>query len=57
MADSSVIEWIEATWNPTTGGSKISTGCKNCYAETLSKRLKAMGIAKYENNLVHRARR
>ena len=50
MADGSSIEWTEATWNPTTGCTKISQGCKNCYAVTLSKRLKAMGIKKYENN-------
>ena len=50
MANNSTIEWTEATWNPTTGCTKISPGCKNCYAETLSKRLKAMGIKKYKND-------
>jgi len=45
----SKIEWTEMTWNPTTGCSKISRGCKNCYAETLSKRLQAMGNRKYQN--------
>ena len=50
MANLSAIEWTEATWNPTTGCTKISNGCKNCYAATLSKRLKAMGIKKYKNN-------
>lgn len=50
MANSSAIEWTEATWNPTTGCTKISHGCTNCYAATLSKRLKAMGIKKYKNN-------
>ena len=50
MANGSSIEWTEATWNPTTGCTKISQGCKNCYAATLSKRLKAMGIKKYQNN-------
>lgn len=45
----SKIEWTEMTWNPTTGCSKISRGCKNCYAETLSKRLQAMGNQKYQN--------
>lgn len=50
MATNSSIEWTEATWNPTTGCSKISPGCKNCYAEKLSKRLKAMGLKKYKNN-------
>jgi protein gp37 len=45
----SKIEWTDITWNPTTGCTKISPGCENCYAERLSKRLKAMGIAKYQN--------
>jgi len=49
MAQSS-IEWTEMTWNPTTGCDKISAGCKFCYAETMSKRLKAMGQEKYKNN-------
>ena len=43
------IEWTETTWNPTTGCSKISSGCKNCYAERLAKRLKSMCIEKYSN--------
>jgi len=47
MAQSS-IEWTEMTWNPTTGCTKISAGCKFCYAEVMSKRLKAMGIPKYK---------
>lgn len=42
------IEWTEATWNPTTGCDKVSPGCDNCYALTLSKRLKAMGAEKYQ---------
>jgi len=46
MAQSS-IEWTEMTWNPTTGCTKISTGCKFCYAEIMSRRLKAMGVEKY----------
>lgn len=46
MAKSS-IEWTEMTWNPVTGCTKISEGCKNCYAETFSHRLKAMGVKKY----------
>jgi protein gp37 len=46
----SSIEWTEMTWNPTTGCSKISTGCKFCYAEIMSKRLKAMGVEKYKDN-------
>ncbi|UYZ62035.1 DUF5131 family protein [Hymenobacter weizhouensis] len=48
MAQSS-IEWTEMTWNPTTGCDKISAGCKFCYAEVLTKRLNAMGQAKYAN--------
>ncbi|KAF6247511.1 hypothetical protein C6990_03385 [Nitrosopumilus sp. b3] len=50
MSNSSSIEWTEATWNPTTGCTKISTGCKNCYAEKLSNRLNLMGVKKYKNN-------
>ncbi|WP_194821826.1 DUF5131 family protein [Micromonospora sp. S-DT3-3-22] len=50
MADHSPIEWTEATWNPTTGCDRISRGCDNCYALTLSKRLKAMGSAKYQTD-------
>ncbi len=49
MAQSS-IEWTEMTWNPTTGCTKISQGCKHCYAEIMSRRLKAMGVEKYKNN-------
>ena len=43
------IEWTEMTWNPTTGCSKISAGCKFCYAETMSYRLQSMGLDKYKN--------
>ncbi|MEW2358094.1 phage Gp37/Gp68 family protein [Spirillospora sp. NPDC029432] len=50
MADRSRIEWTEATWNPTTGCDKISSGCDNCYALTMSARLKAMGKVKYQND-------
>ncbi len=50
MGDHSAIEWTEATWNPTTGCDKTSPGCDNCYALTMSKRLKAMGQAKYQND-------
>lgn len=49
MLSKSKIEWTEATWNPSTGCNKVSAGCKNCYAETMSKRLKAMGARGYEN--------
>ena len=45
----SKIEWTEATWNPVTGCTKISPGCKNCYAERMAKRLKAMGQRNYRN--------
>lgn len=47
MAESS-IEWTEHTWNPITGCTKLSPGCKHCYAETMAKRLKAMGAIGYE---------
>ena len=43
------IEWTEATWNPTTGCTKISAGCKNCYAESMARRLQAMGTVGYED--------
>ncbi len=49
MALKSSIEWTEATWNPVTGCSKISPGCKNCYAERMAKRLKAIGQPNYLN--------
>ncbi len=49
MAAGSGIEWTEATWNPLTGCTKVSPGCKHCYAERLAKRLKAMGNPKYAN--------
>jgi protein gp37 len=44
----SSIEWTELTWNPTTGCTKFSNGCKFCYAEVMSKRLQAMGVQKYK---------
>lgn len=50
MASNSKIEWTEATWNPTTGCDRISSGCDHCYALTLAKRLKAMGSVKYQND-------
>ena len=43
------IEWTEATWNPLTGCTKISPGCKHCYAERMAKRLTAMGNPNYAN--------
>lgn len=48
MAQSS-IEWTEMTWNPVTGCNKLSAGCKFCYAEVMTRRLKAMGVKKYAN--------
>lgn len=49
MGDKSTIEWTEATWNPVTGCSKVSPGCKNCYAERMAHRLFAMGQPRYRN--------
>jgi protein gp37 len=49
VADKSKIEWTDATWNPTTGCTKVSQGCKNCYAETLARRLQRMGSRNYAN--------
>ena len=48
MAQTS-IEWTELTWNTVTGCTKISAGCKFCYAEVMTKRLKAMGVEKYKD--------
>lgn len=45
----SKIEWTEETWNPITGCSKCSNGCKHCYAEKFAKRLQAMGNERYKN--------
>jgi len=49
VATQSTIEWTEQTWNPTTGCTKVSPGCKNCYAEVMARRLHAMGAPGYEN--------
>jgi protein gp37 len=49
MAQNSKIEWTESTWNPVTGCTKISEGCKNCYAERMALRLKAAGSPNYTN--------
>lgn len=49
MATHSKIEWTEYTWNPVTGCSKVSPGCKNCYAERMAGRLKAIGMERYRN--------
>ena len=51
MALGSSIEWTQATWNPVTGCTKVSPGCRNCYAERMSKRLKAMGLSQYRNGI------
>jgi len=45
----STIEWTESTWNPLTGCTKISPGCKHCYAERMAKRLHGMGSPNYAN--------
>lgn len=45
----STIEWTEMTWNPVTGCTKVSDGCKHCYAERIAKRLRAMGQPRYRN--------
>ncbi len=50
MAQDSSIEWTDATWNPVTGCTKVSPGCKNCYAHRMAKRLHAMGQPRYRNN-------
>ena len=49
MATNSKIEWTQVTWNPVTGCSKVSQGCKYCYAERMAKRLKEMGNKRYLN--------
>ena len=49
MKNKTKIEWTESTWNPMTGCTKVSPGCKHCYAEVMAKRLQAMGTAGYDN--------
>jgi protein gp37 len=49
MPTRSNIEWTEMTWNPVTGCTKVSQGCKHCYAERMAKRLTAMGSGRYRN--------
>ena len=49
MSTRSSIEWTESTWNPLTGCTKISPGCKHCYAERMAWRLQAMGQPNYAN--------
>jgi len=53
----SAIEWTEQTWNPTTGCTKISQGCKYCYAEVMAKRLQSMGVDKYKDGFKVRIHR
>jgi protein gp37 len=54
MGDKSTIEWTQATWNPVTGCTKISAGCANCYAERMTRRLKAMGQPNYRDGFAVR---
>ena len=49
MATNSTIEWTQATWNPVTGCTKASPGCRHCYAERMARRLQAMGQRNYVN--------
>jgi len=49
MPKDSKIEWTEFTWNPVTGCSKVSEGCRHCYAERMARRLRAMGNVRYMN--------
>ncbi|MEW8659059.1 MAG: phage Gp37/Gp68 family protein [Candidatus Thiodiazotropha endolucinida] len=49
MAQNSKIEWTDTTWNPVTGCTKVSPGCKHCYADRMARRLKAMGQFRYRN--------
>jgi len=49
MLTSSRIEWTEFSWNPVTGCSKVSEGCRHCYAERMAERLRAMGVGRYAN--------
>ncbi|MFN3653015.1 MAG: DUF5131 family protein [Armatimonadota bacterium] len=49
MAKATAIEWTNMTWNPVTGCSKVSQGCKHCYAERMAKRLRLMGSPRYTN--------
>lgn len=52
MTTGTKIEWTEMTWNPTVGCTKVSPGCKNCYAERMAERLQAMGASGYDNGFV-----
>lgn len=48
MSEFSAIEWTDATWNPVRGCTKISQGCKNCYAETFAERFRGVRGHPYE---------
>ena len=48
MSTVSDIEWTERTWNPIVGCTKVSQGCKHCYAEVMARRLRAMGVSEYQ---------
>ncbi|MCW0378741.1 hypothetical protein NB697_001587 [Xanthomonas sacchari] len=54
MTTTSRIEWTEQTWNPIVGCTKISAGCKHCYAEVMARRLQAMGTPGYEGGFTLR---
>src|SRR5690348_7270399 len=48
MANATKIEWTDATWNPVTGCTKISSGCDNCYAERFSERFRGVAGHPFE---------
>jgi protein gp37 len=48
MSSTSAIEWTDATWNPVRGCTKISPGCKHCYAETFAERFRGVSGHPYE---------
>jgi protein gp37 len=48
MAEHSTIEWTDATWNPVTGCTKVSPGCKHCYAEKFAERFRGVAGHPYE---------
>src|SRR5712671_7548918 len=54
MSDQSKIEWTDATWNPVRGCTKISPGCKHCYAETFAERFRGVPSHPYEQGFVLR---
>jgi protein gp37 len=54
MGDNTAIQWTDATWNPVTGCSKVSPGCAHCYAETMARRLQAMGSPRYKDGFAVR---